>query len=155
MASFPRLGCSFEGHYSGLMTEILRNEWGFKGFVETDSAFDQKYMTQGIARIEGVICGVDFWMDGSKWMQFDVVSGASSNAAIVKAVREACHRVLYTQTNSLVINGMSTDSIVVYNTPWWEDAINTAQVVLIGITSVLFALSVASFVIHAFDGKKR
>ena len=150
MSSFPRLGCSFEGHYSGLMTEILRNEWGFKGFVETDSAFDQKYMTQGIARIEGVICGVDFWMDGSKWMQFDVMSGASNNAVVVKAVREACHRVLYTQTNSLVINGMSTDSIIVYNMPWWEKAINDAQVVLGCITATLFALSVVSFVIHAF-----
>ena len=77
-------------------------------------------------------------------------SGASNNAVVVKAIREACHRVLYTQTNSLVINGMSTDSIIVYNMPWWEKAINDAQVVLGCITATLFALSVVSFVIHAF-----
>ena len=78
-----------------------------------------------------------------------IKSAVENNAVVVKAIREACHRVLYTQTNSLVINGMSTDSIIIYNMPWWEKAINDAQVVLGCITATLFALSVASFVIHA------
>lgn len=146
MASFPRLGCKWVGHYEGLMTEILRNEWGFNGFVETDSAFDQPYMTKTLARVEGVLCGVDFWMDGSKNMQF---AGYENNASVVTAVREACHRVLYAQANSMIINGMTTSSIVVYCTPWWEEAIGAVQIALGIITGVLLAMSVASFVFNA------
>lgn len=150
MSSFPRLGCKWEGHYEGLMTEILRNEWGFNGFVETDSAFDQPYMTKPLARIEGVVSGVDFWMDGAKNIQF---AGYENNATVVKAVREACHRVLYAQTNSLIINGMTTSSIVIDIVPWWETAINVAQIVLGVVTGVLLLMSIASFVIAYLDKK--
>ena len=152
MSSFPRLGCKWEGHYDGLMTDILRKEWGFTGFVETDSAFGQPYMTKPLARIEGVICGVDFWMDGAASMQF---AGYENNATVVRAVREACHRMLYAQTNSLIINGMTTSSIVVYETPWWVNAISYAQVALGTVTGLLLAMSVASFVVFALDNKKK
>ncbi len=156
MSSFPRLGCRWVGNYSGLMTDILRKEWGFLGFVETDSAFDQKYMTyvsnssSGSARAEGVVAGVDFWMDGGAWEQFGNVK---NNARVVNAVRESCHRVLYAKLNSLAINGLSTKTQVEYVTPWWEEAIGTAKFAFGAITAVFGAFTVISLIVNI--GKKK
>ena len=157
MASFPRFGCRWCGHYSGLMTEILRKEWNFKGFVETDSAFNQQYMTYnqngGTARAEGVVAGVDFWMDGSPSEQF---SAFGDNAVVVNAVREACHRMLYVQCNSIIINGMSTKSIVEYETPYWEAMIQNAKIAVAVIAGVCLVLAVSSFVVYGVcAGKKK
>jgi beta-glucosidase len=153
MASFPRFGTRWCGQYSGLMTEILRKEWNFKGFVETDSAFNQQYMTYnqngGTARAEGLVAGVDFWMDGSPSEQF---SAFSNNAVVVNAAREACHRMLYVQCYSIVINGMTTTSTVVYETPYWESMIAQAKFGFGAVTTVCFVLSIASFIV---GGKKK
>lgn len=47
MSSFVRMGCIYSSGHTGLMQGILRQEWGFKGFVMTDMLISQMatYMT--------------------------------------------------------------------------------------------------------------
>ena len=151
MASFPRLGTKWVGSYRGLFTDILRGEWGFKGFVETDSAFNQDYMTKGTGRAEGVYAGVNFWMDGAAWNQW---GNWANNPTIVNAVREATHGMLYAQAHSFAMNGITTNSRIVEVTPWWIDAIGKVQLGFGIVTGVLAAISIASFVIRFLDKRK-
>ena len=151
MASFPRLGTKWVGACKGLFTDILRGEWGFEGFVETDSAFNQDYMTKGTGRAEGVYAGVAFWMDGTAWEQWGTWK---DNPTIVNAVREAVHGMLYAQAHSMAMNGITANSRIVYVTPWWIDALNKVQLALGIVTGCMFAMAVASFVIHFVDKRK-
>lgn len=145
MSSFPRLGCRWVGNYKGLFTNILRDEWGFKGFVETDSAFDQPYMTTSQARAEGIIAGVDFWMDGAPSLHF---GSYINNATVVNALRESVHRMLYTISRSSMMNGINSSTIIIEKTPYWKNAIVAFQVAF----GVLFAsslgMSIASIIIN-------
>lgn len=152
MSSFPRLGCKWVGSYKGLFTDILREEWGFNGFVETDSAFNQDYMTKGTGRAEGVYAGVNFWMDGASWDQW---AAWANNPTIVNAVREAAHGLLYAQAHSFAMNGITKNSRIVEITPWWIDAINKVQIAFGVVTGVLLAMTIASFVIRYSDKRKK
>lgn len=143
MSSFPRLGTRAVTVNEGLMTNILRGEWGFKGFVETDSAFGQYYMTHYKARAEGVVAGTDLWMNGGVTDGYNLGTPADGklmwalyedNATVVRAMRESCHRLLYSRVNSAAMNGITSSSKVVYVTPWWIGTINTLRVVFLAIT---------------------
>ena len=59
MTAFNRVGAVWAGANYDLCTEILRNEWGFKGSVVTDwSSGDQIMNTP-----RGVIAGNDLWLN--------------------------------------------------------------------------------------------
>lgn len=131
MSSFNRIGAIWSGKHKGLLTEVLRNEWGFKGVVQTD-AYVGTHMHMAIA--ESVIAGNDFTMGGAVANKFDPWKNSPT---LVSALRETCHRLLYTKVNSCTMNGMKVSTIIVYHTPWW-------QLTLIGgsiASSILFGLS--------------
>lgn len=151
MASFVRLGCRYGGSNYGLMHEILRKEWGFKGFVETDSAFNQEYMTTSEARAEAVIAGTDFWMDGSPNMQW---GNYADNARVCQAVRESTHRYLYTFLHSSLMNGVSSNTQIVKVVPKWKTALNVACLVMGIVTALLFACTGFAFYLHRNDENK-
>lgn len=155
MSSFPRLGTRAVTVNKGLMTNILRGEWGFVGFVETDSAFDQFYMTHYKARAEGVVAGTDLWMNGGVVDGYNLGTPADGklmwalyedNATVVRAMRESCHRLLYSRVNSAAMNGISSSSEIVYVTPWWVSAVKSLQITclccLIACVLVIVLLSV-------------
>ena len=59
MSAFNRIGPVWAGSCYDLMTEILRNEWGFKGSVVTDWASGDEI--QNTPR--GVLAGNDMWLN--------------------------------------------------------------------------------------------
>ena len=141
MSSFNRIGCTWTGKHKGLLTEVLRNEWGFVGLVETD-CFVGKHMD---AFGEGVVAGNDLWMGSSrpngwdKWKQ---------SPTVVSALVESAHRILYTVLNSYATTGMSSGTIIVETTPWWKGAITAAQISVSVITGLCVVMAVLSFVLN-------
>ena len=131
MSSFNRIGPTWSGKHKGLLTEVLRNEWGFLGVVQTD-AYVGTHMHMAIA--ESVIAGNDFTMGGAVSNKFDQWRDSPT---LVSALRETCHRLLYTKVNSFSMNGMSTSTIIVYHTPWWQTALLSGEIV----SAVLFGIS--------------
>ena len=126
MCSMNRVGPVWSGGHSGLMTEVLRNEWGFVGFATTDqtsfSTFDYCDIFEGLA------AGTDMWLNVSESMweyDSDEISATTWNQA-----REAAHRILYAYANSNAMNGISEDASVVEVTPWWTYPIAAILVVL-------------------------
>lgn len=103
MSSYSRLGNTWAGASKALLTDVLRNEWGFHGMVVTDSAMGStNWMDVNLAIRAGgdmMLCLMGVKLD------------SASNTA-QKAMRRACHNILYTQANSIAI------AAAVDNTPY-------------------------------------
>lgn len=94
MTSMNRIGTTWAGGYRELITDILRNEWGFVGSVVTDYwagvtfMFDQMLMAGGDLALG------------------DVMNEASKIDTSVEkiALRNAVHNTLYVMANSMAMN---------------------------------------------------
>lgn len=104
MSSYSRLGNTWAGASKALLTDVLRNEWGFHGMVVTNSAMgNTNWMDVNLAIRAGgdmMLCLMGVKLD------------SSSNTA-QQAMRRACHNILYTQANSIAI------AAAVDNAPYW------------------------------------
>lgn len=98
MSSFNRLGASWTGANHALLTEILRDEWGFKGSVVTD--WSNGGGVGGMNPRQGVRAGNDTWLNPG------TISGglSSSDAVDVYCARNAAHNVLYTYVDTINFN---------------------------------------------------
>ncbi len=98
MTAFNRIGATWTGGCYPLLQQLVRNEWGFNGFIITDSAnagspaFDQSQMIRA--------GGDAFLRSNENTYLFD-----PTNAAEYHYAREAAHHLLYTTANSRAMNG--------------------------------------------------
>lgn len=116
MASMNRIGARWSGGHYGLMTETLRNEWGFKGLVVTDQASYSVFAYEDLR--EGLEAGTDLWLntDASLWK----LSSKDMTPTVIANMKRAAKNVVYAITNSNAMNGLSTGSKVVAVTPLWK-----------------------------------
>lgn len=105
MTAFNRLGATWTGGNYHLLTELLRNEWGFNGFVITDAA-GSKYMNANQMIEAGGDGQLRYLKD--EYFTFDKDSPADYHYA-----REAAHHQLYTVANSSAMNGAAPGSRLV------------------------------------------
>lgn len=125
MTSFNRMGYIWAGGDYNLLTNIMRGEWGMRGFALTDYANSNTYMDV----VQGLLAGGDGWdcNDATKWT--DKLREYSNDPAVATALHDAAKRILYTVANSNAMNGLSADVQVVEVRPWWKNAIIAADVV--------------------------
>ena len=150
MSSLNRIGTTWAGKHRGLLTEVLRNEWGFIGIVETDAAVGV-HMTAPNIYAEGVVAGNDLWMGGGS---SGVFNAYKDNATVVNAARESAHRLIYTVLHSSAMNGVTSSTRIVKVATWWEQALDTAKVASVVAFAVTAAMLVASVVITIVCNKK-
>lgn len=153
MSSFNRLGCTWSGAHKGLLTDVLRGEWGFEGAVMTDAAVGGYMGVGGNSRAlaAAVAAGQDVWLGDLRQQGF---GGYENNAVMAHAIRNAAKNNLYSQLRSSAMNGMKTGIRIVEITPWWETALVTLQITVGIITGVCVAMMIASFVIVFIRKKK-
>lgn len=101
MAGFNRIGAVWCGASKALMTDLLRNQWGFRGMVETDAYALSQDSTRYANMNLGIRTGTDFWL---QIMSSDTPTTQINSAASEVAMRNACHDILYAVCNGTVIN---------------------------------------------------
>ena len=107
MSSFNRIGTMWTGGDYRLLTEILRNEWGFRGMVISD------YNTGGpLNPKQMAYAGGDLNLTS---MAFYHWSPRKSDPNDMNILRNCAKNILYTVNNS---NIMNTD-VLGYNLPVW------------------------------------
>lgn len=148
MSSFNRIGCIWSGKHAGLLTNVLRNEWGFIGVVQTD-AYVGEHMHNAI--FESIIAGNDFTMGGAIENKFDAYKDSPT---LVSALKETCHRMLYTKLHSYAMNGITTTTKIIYITPWWEIVLDVGIIVSGVITGLSAMMLIISFVHDILKRKK-
>jgi beta-glucosidase len=132
MSGFNRLGAEWCGESKALMTDFLRGECGMQGIAITDMSAFSKFMDTP----DGLLAGTDLWDN----MMFNKVRGPelkkyADDPAIVSAMREASHRILYSVVNSNAMNGIAPDAKVGSSMTWYYK-------IVYGVAAVFVLLSV-------------
>ena len=115
MTSFNRIGVVWSGSHYGLMTGILRDEWGMEGAAITDMSINAKWMDYRM----GLLAGQDIWC-GQKG-SMGTLDGSENDPAIASAVHKAMKNIVYsvTRTNAMNVG----DAVVLTVTPTWKIAL--------------------------------
>ena len=93
MTSYNRLGAVWAGGSKALMTDVIRDEFGFKGCIITDYSDHQQFMIMD----QALRAGGDLWMDG--FVMGDFTYETESNS-FKQELRRACKNILYMWTNA-------------------------------------------------------
>lgn len=110
MAAHNFIGDKWVGASYELCTTVLRDEWGFEGFVSTDMFAGYGYYDADMA----IRSGVDSML--SPMNHPDATVTDVKSATSVKAMRNSCHNILYTVVNSRAYN----DENVGYHMTLWR-----------------------------------
>ena len=156
MTAFNRLGCVYAGAHRGLLTGILRDEWGYTGYVVTDMINGAEYMNwRDVTFAGGGGCLTETAYDDT------TVIGNPLNDANMKLIekdtafqqelKQMLKYDLYTFANSNTMNGITTDTRIVRVHPWWEKALFAVN----GVTGVLAAALLAWYVASVLSKKEK
>ena len=144
MVSMNRIGGSWTGGHKGLVTEILRNEWGFIGCVVTDASSIGS--TQN-----GLYAGTDLWLGSGNGSFCD---NWQNNAGVITMMRNACHNILYTIANSNAMNGIAPGTLFIPVITPWQIALLSIDV-LLGLTSIYGISAIFYFSFIKKDNEKK
>ncbi len=137
MDSFNRIGTIWSGENSALLEDVLRGEWGFKGYVISDCPWEQ-YMDRIGALLNGQDCVLYEAFDTNIYLE-----KAQESATVAQALRQATRRILYTTVNSNAMNGYDVNTIMIPLTHWWQYVILGLQIgfgVLTAASAVMLVL---------------
>ena len=116
MTSMNRIGARWSGGHKGLMTNVTRGEWGFKGVAITDQTSFPNFGYSDLR--EGLAAGTDLWLNSSSTLW--KLSDAEMTPAVQADFQRAAKNVVYAIANSNAMNTMGTDSGVKHITPIWQ-----------------------------------
>ena len=94
MSSFNYIGTQWAGGTSALCNTVLRDEWGFRGFVLTDYFGVYGYMDSDM----GIRGGTDCMLVAYDTETNHVTDATSATGVL--AMRQACKNIMYTVVNS-------------------------------------------------------
>lgn len=141
MTSYGRLGSIWSGGSESLLTDLLRDEWGFKGTVLTDYSDHQDFMNGD----QMLRAGGDLWMDGYK--NDGKFTKSTSSTAFNARLREASKNIIYTWANAAYEAQQyaeTDDSISITRASkdmfkwWWAIAIGADVVFVAGAAVLVF-----------------
>ena len=155
MVAFNRIGAINASHHVGMLKNLVRGEWGFKGLISTDMMNNKYYFNPEGCIMATVTQMADFAGDNSTlggaggtdatWTYLSV-DNVKNDAELVDAARECMKYQLYAFANSAVLN-ITTTPVV----PSWEKALRG----VIGTTIVLSAGFATLWAVSVVLGKKK
>lgn len=107
MVAYTRWGAIWSGGNKGLMTGILRNEWGSQGLTITDNV-----LTKYVNGVDGLMAGGISTFDAMLPYITNQLPEYENDPVVVSAMREACHHDLYAIANSVAMNGVGENTLV-------------------------------------------
>ncbi|MCQ4863305.1 beta-glucosidase [Pseudoflavonifractor phocaeensis] len=138
MTAFNRIGVTAGNAHYGLLMNILRGEWGFKGLMSEDFITNSVYSVLKEAVHAGVTmtCNTgDSTMAAvsEKWSYW-TVENVSKDAGLMQDLKNVMTWQNYAIANSNAMDGLSSSSRVVSVRTWYDNALTAAQIVLAVLT---------------------
>ncbi len=112
MTGFNRIGCTFTSADIDFIAGLTRGEWGYDGFILTDSTKSADYMRANESLVAGtnmMLGGFTHYGAGKEWEDIEA-SVLEENPALAAAVKDAYHHYLYVLADSAALNGISEES---------------------------------------------
>lgn len=138
MMAYTRWGTQWSGANKGLVTGIMRNEWGSNGKSITDNV-----LTTYVNGVDGILAGTSYY-DAMMPYVTKLLPQYKNDPVIVSAMKEACHHNLYALVNSCGVNGLGKDTIVKAKGLTVILVCRTLAIVF----SVLFVLSLVMWIVN-------
>lgn len=120
MSSFNYVGYTWAGGHRALQTNVLRNEWGFRGMVESDFNL-YEYMDGD----QATYAGTDLQLSWSKGY-----SSAVKAATQQQYVRTAIKNIAFAMCNSNAMQGVAPGGRVYYDISPWRIGTIIGEIVL-------------------------
>jgi len=134
MTAYTRWGTTWSGMHQGLMSGIMRGEWGNKAMSITDNIL-VTYCNGADAVLGGGVSCFDAMLPYA----VNALKAEKKDPVVVNAMVEAMHHNLYTIINSAAMNGVGPNTTV--------KAITPGIVTLITVISVVIAVAAAGFIV--------
>ena len=134
MIAFNRIGATNAAHHAGMLTTILRDEWGYTGLISTDMMNNKYYFNAESMVMAGITQVADFAQSDNHinqgengvdktWAHISVDT-VKNDAQLVEKARENLKYQLYAFANSAVLN-VRTERVAT----WWDNAIAALKTV--------------------------
>ncbi|MBQ7242716.1 MAG: glycoside hydrolase family 3 protein [Bacilli bacterium] len=134
-----------------ILTDILRGEWGFKGITITDSVASWGTNNPTLACFAA---GTDTFNArsacGSELKKHIV---QKKDGFLLSRLRETAHRFFYSMSRSNNINGLTSESVVANQAPWWKGAVNAVNLSWLILTGIAIVGTVVYAVIPSRKGE--
>lgn len=143
MTSYNRIGLTPSGAHYTVMTQILRNEWGFKGINLTDSSKDA---TSYMYTAESIAGGTNqFNNDAGRSDDVKTLLINDKDGYIWSLTRQNIKYYTYAYLHSFLINGLSPETEVEAFVPWWQKGIYALDASVGVLTAAMFTWTAISF----------
>lgn len=130
MSSYNRIGTVWAGGTYELMTQVLREEWGFNGVAITDYFGGSAYMDADLGTRAGNDILLNTFADGTLT--------DTTSATGVAVMRRAAHHVLYTVANSAAMQGVASGVEISYALSGWQKALIAGDIAV----AIIFAIGI-------------
>ncbi len=132
MTAFNRVGIITANAHTGLMVDILREEWGYKGLISEDFIMSANYTVLKEAVLNGVTmtCNTgESTMEAvsGKW-NYWTVENVSKDENMLRALKQAMTWQNYALANSNAMDGLAASSTLVTVRTWYDNALTALQV---------------------------
>jgi len=128
MSSFNCVGATWSGASYPCLTQILRNEWGFKGSVITD----YNKMITVLKCKNGVRAGNDIWLNPRDTNDYPL---SAKNPTDIYCAKIAAKHILYTYVSTYVhakeYNPEFKFKFMPQSYPWWKPALVATDAVAV------------------------
>ena len=135
MSSFNYIGTEWAGASDALCNTVLRDEWGFQGFVLTDYFGVYGYMNSDQAIRNGTDCMLVAYDTETNHVK------DQESATGVQAMRQACKNILYTVVNSRAYDPANLETGLM----GWQIAAIVIDVICAAVIIALEAVTVKKF----------
>lgn len=147
MLSTNRIGCYYSGAHYDLLQKIVREEWGMHGGFVTDM-IGSSNGGDFCDAYSSVIAGTTMFNCNATTVYAGPTGRLNeqrvlADANVFAAVKERAHNNLYMWVNSNAMNGVASNSRVIYVRPWWQ----TLLIAMISVFAVITAAGVAGLVL--------
>lgn len=117
MAAFNCLGVCNVARNRALLTDVVRGEWDWKGFIDTDA--NDCTDTPALCILSGID---EFCLTSAIDREVAKAVNAGDNY-LLNALMETNKRFYYSYLRSNLINGLTRSSVVSSELPWWKTSL--------------------------------
>jgi len=147
MSSYNRIGAIAASANTGVMVDILRDEWGFRGYNVTDftgvspKAAPKESLLAGTTAFCGFgIQGIDYWTE-------DALMG---DRDLLLAVKQNAHYTLYALASSAAMNGVNSTTRTVDVMTWWR----ASYLAAIGVAGLAVVLGATGYTVATVRSRR-